>query len=224
MNGLHSATQESFNAIRQLRRVDPLRAPPAEALQQKLKGYLDSLRDRLKREGHTQEDAQDVLYALVALADEVALNLGDPVSTAWGRELLQMHYFRENTAGDGFFEKLKAIRKDRSRSKVLWVYAMCLSLGFQGKYQVRGGELELLNMIEELHRELGPPPVDTTLLAPDGERPNETFAKARTQLPVLLASVGLLVIGVLVFTALRVNLAHNVSQLRELTAPAPQQP
>jgi type VI secretion system protein ImpK len=44
--------------------------------------------------------------------------------------LLQFEYFKENQAGEGFFDRLKQVRGDRTALGDL-VYYLVLSLGFQ---------------------------------------------------------------------------------------------
>src|SRR4029078_12893641 len=89
-------------------------------------------------------------------AGSVALSAGERLASGWMGHLLQFHYFRENTAGDGFFQRLETIRRDPRRREVLRSYALCLWFGFQGRYRVRGGELELMTLGESLQREVGP--------------------------------------------------------------------
>jgi type VI secretion system protein ImpK len=127
----------------------------------------------------------DITYAICALADEVALNAGEPLASGWMGHLLQFHYFRENTAGDGFFQRLETIRRDPRRREVLRVYALCLWFGFQGRYRVRGGELELMNLGESLQREVGPRPSEIEALSPHGDRPTEALGRARASLTLV---------------------------------------
>src|SRR5207237_4035065 len=91
--------------------------------------------------------------------------------------LLQRHYFHENVAGVAFFTRLEGIRKDPRRAEALRVYYLALAFGFRGKHAVRGGELELLNLTEALHRELGRGRrFESEMLSPRGERPQEALA------------------------------------------------
>ena len=46
-------------------------------------------------------------------------------------------------AGEGFFGRLERILADPKRVEALTVYHMALQFGFEGRYAVRGGELEL---------------------------------------------------------------------------------
>ena len=143
MDAVHAATQDCFGAIQQIRRTDPNLLPQPEVLQRRMRTFVDRMQSSLRDAGLNHADVEDITYAVCALADEVALNSGEPLASGWMGNLLQFHYFRENTAGDGFFNRLEAIRKDPRRKDVLRVYALCLWFGFQGRYRVRGGGLRL---------------------------------------------------------------------------------
>ena len=149
MDVVQAATQDCFGAIQQLRRSDPTLLPDPELLQRRMRTFIDRMQSALRDSGLPHADVDDITYAICALADEVALNAGEPLASGWMGHLLQFHYFRENTAGDGFFQRLESIRRDPRRRDVLRVYALCLWFGFQGRYRVRGGELELMTLGEQ---------------------------------------------------------------------------
>ena len=84
-------------------------------------------------------DVVDMAYAVVALADEIALHKGGSIRDFWMQRPLQLHYFNENLAGEGFFHRLNAVLSDPSRNDILRVYYVCLLMGFQvGTSRVRG--------------------------------------------------------------------------------------
>ncbi len=189
--------------------------PAPEVLQRRLRSFVDRMQSQLSDAGLAHQDTEDITYAICALADEVALNAGEPVASGWMGQLLQFHYFRENTAGDGFFTRLEDIRRDPRRHDVLRVYALCLWFGFQGRYRVRGGELELMTLSESLQREVGPRPSELETLSPNGERPTETLARARANTTLLFIAAGALVFAVLLFVGLRLALAGSLSSMSE---------
>ncbi len=215
MDAVHAATQDCFGAIQQLRHADPAMLPAPEVLQRRLRGFVDRMQSQLADAGLAHQDVEDITYAIIALADEVALNAGEPVASGWMGQLLQMHYFRENTAGDGFFQRLENIRHDPRRHDALRVYALCLWFGFQGKYRVRGGELELLTLSESLQREVAPRSADVEQLSPSGDRPTETLSRARANTPLLLVAAGALVFALLLFVGLRLALSGSLSSLTD---------
>jgi type VI secretion system protein ImpK len=215
MDAVHAATQDCFGAIQQIRRTDPNLLPQPEVLQRRMRTFVDRMQSNLRDTGLNHSDVDDITYAVCALADEVALNAGEPLASGWMGTLLQFHYFRENTAGDGFFNRLDAIRKDPRRRDVLRVYALCLWFGFQGKYRVRGGELELMSLGETLQRDVGPRPSEIETLSPHADRPTEPLARARGSMTLLYVAGGALLLALLLFVALRLALASSTSGLSE---------
>ncbi len=223
MNHVHAATQYCFGAISQVRRLDPANVPAPDLLHQRMSGFVEEMRTQLRKAGFSNQDVEDITYAIVALADEVALNSGEPVSSYWMGNLLQFKYFRENTAGDGFFSRLEAVRRDPQRKDALEIFTLCLLFGFQGKYRVRGGELELMTLTESLKREAFRPTINTEVLSPHGERPTEAIVGVKRHAPLLLASIGAVAAAVLLYGGLRLSLAGNLSSIAQDMA-TPQTP
>ena len=154
MDRITEVTRDCFNAVIQLRRVDPSGWPAPQLLQQRFRAYVDRLLTRASQAGLNRDDADAVAYAVVALIDEVVASSSDALRDAWAGQSLQLHYFKENVAGEAFFERLAALRRDPRRREVLQAYFLALQLGFQGRYRVRGGDLELLAIVDELRRDL----------------------------------------------------------------------
>jgi type VI secretion system protein ImpK len=193
-------------------------APPPEILHQRLRGFIDALIERGPREGHQERDVMDMAYALVALADEMAMSMSESVRRYWMGNLLQLRYFNENVAGEGFFTRMEALRRPPQRLEVLEVYYLCLLFGFQGKYAVRGGEIELLNLIEVVRTELSQALDVPDELSPSGERPDDAVLKARGRMPLIWVSVGALVLAVGVYVALRISIGNEGAAARERIA------
>ena len=140
-------TGECFGAIARLRELDgPVPSP--ETVHSRVRGFIEALKDRARTHGVPDKDTQDIVYALVALTDEVAINSPEPLRSYWQSQPLQLHYFGENVAGEGFFARLQALLSDGRRIEVLRVYHLCMLFGFQGKYGFPGGEVELLRIAD----------------------------------------------------------------------------
>jgi type VI secretion system protein ImpK len=178
MERVNQVTQDCFNAVAQLRRLEEGALPPPESLHRRLRGFVDALFQKGQQAGFSREDLNDMAYAVVALADEVAVTTSEELRQFWiGREL-QMHYFKENVAGEAFFTRLETLRRDPRRAEVLQVYYLALLFGFQGRYRVRGGEIELLNLVEELGRDVARGRRrDVETLSPEGEAPDRSRAR-----------------------------------------------
>jgi type VI secretion system protein ImpK len=143
MNRVNEVTKDCFNALIQLRCLGKDAAARPEHIYERLRGYVDEMIARGKQMKVTESDLADMTYAIVAFADELAQRKPGPVRDYWHSRPLQLYYFGENIAGDGFFDRLDRIIADPKRLEALTVYHMALQFGFEGRYAVRGGELEL---------------------------------------------------------------------------------
>jgi type VI secretion system protein ImpK len=160
-------------------------------------------------------DAADARYALVALIDETALHCEGVLREYWLPRLLQTRFFQENQAGEGFFERLAALRLDGKRSALLRVFYLCLLLGFKGKYELRGSELELMEIHESVRRELQRAKAipSEVLLSPQGRRPRERTADtSRNRLLLTLTAISTCV-AALAYVGMRVSLEQQTQQL-----------
>jgi type VI secretion system protein ImpK len=155
MDKVNEVTKDCFNALVQIRNLadDGFLAP--EMLHARVKGFIDELFRSGQRAGIYERDLHDMAYAIVALADEVAMRKSGSVRDVWLSNPLQLQYFSENLAGEGFFFRLEQLLADPRRVDTLRVYYLCLLFGFQGKYAIRGGELELAAVQRRVKDTLG---------------------------------------------------------------------
>ena len=72
------------------------------------------------------------LYAIVAFMDEQILRSQWSGRQQWMSQPLQLTYFNENTAGEGFFTRMQALEQRPNQAHVLEIYYLCLALGFRG--------------------------------------------------------------------------------------------
>ncbi|MCY1081281.1 DotU family type IV/VI secretion system protein [Archangium lansingense] len=211
MQRVTEATKDCFDAAIRIRNSDAASVPPPEVLHHRLRGVVDELLRRAAVLGFSHQDAQDMAYAMVALLDEVALTRPEPYRSFWMTNLLQLQYFNENVAGDGFFHRLQSIRKDPHRAEVLQVYYLCMLFGFQGRYRIRGGELELMTLIDSVQKDLErAKPFDYELLSPHGERPTESMLAGKRRISPMIISLGAMMLALLVYGGLMLGLNGNV--------------
>ena len=210
MDRITEVTRDCLDALIQVRRLPPDSLPAAATLHRQLRSFVDAMFTRAAQVGFSREDANDIAYALVALADEIVLSRSEQIRDFWAGQSLQLHYFHENVAGEAFFTRLSSIRKDPRRLEVLQVYYLALLLGFQGRYQVRGGEMELITLTEDLQRELGRARrFDAEVLSPQGERPEESRGTGRRTGLVLWIALGALGLALLLYGGLRLSLGMS---------------
>ncbi|MFO0634387.1 MAG: DotU family type IV/VI secretion system protein [Nannocystaceae bacterium] len=155
MDRVNEITKDCFDALIQLRNVadESLLAP--EMFHARVIGFIDELFRSGPRVSLGDRDVHDIAYAIVALADEVAMRKTGTIRDVWMSKPLQLHYFNENLAGEGFFHRLEMLLTDPRRVDVLRVYYLCLLFGFQGRYAIRGGELELAAVQRRVRDALG---------------------------------------------------------------------
>ncbi len=101
-------------------------------------------------------------YALVALADDLALHSDWDHAQLWGRWLLELRHFNTSFAGAEFFDRLERLRQRlggvqdpnlrQQILSVIEVYYTCLRLGFRGRYRSsQRGEVDgLMNALQAL--------------------------------------------------------------------------
>jgi type IV/VI secretion system ImpK/VasF family protein len=152
--------------------------------------------------------ASDALLAVAALLDELALRDEGALAERWRRvALLQQRFLHPDltTAGDRFFDRLEELLvapRSAATLSVLRIYAICLELGFQGRYAAQDEGQPLIEARRRLALRLG------TLAEPLAEaRSHLASGKAppRSRRRVLPALVALC----LATAALSLGLAHH---------------
>jgi type VI secretion system protein ImpK len=215
-------TRDCFDAILALREADDASLPDPAQLHAGLRGVVDELLRRAAAAGFGRDDVQDMAYAVVALLDEVVLGKGsEGLRQFWSGQPLQIHYFQENVAGEAFFARLEAVRRDPQRLEVLRVYHLALLFGFQGRYRVRGGEFELLGLTDALDRDLARAEAgDTDELSPRGARPAEGAGRSVRGGPLLWMGLGALALSLVLYVGLRISLSTSTAAVVERLASA----
>lgn len=151
--------------------------------------------DYLERAAFEQQiptqQIQNAKYALAAFVDELVLSSAWPGRNTWMGKPLQLQFFGEHLAGEGFFKKLIEIRQTAIENiDVLEIYYICLQLGFEGAYRMRGLDqlltlqIDIRNQIELIRGVIDP------RLAPDGVAKPTTTARVGMLVPYwVIASV-----------------------------------
>jgi type VI secretion system protein ImpK len=212
MDRINQITSDCFIALSQLRELDAPAASP-QLVHDRLRGFVDSMRQRAREEGVSTQDADDLAYAVVALADEIAMGKPEPMRGFWMSQPLQLAFFNETLAGEGFFARLQEMRRDARRAGVMRVYYQCLLLGFQGKYSIRGGDLELMKLIDQLRPEVMRRMEVPDTLSPNGLPPDEPMVRSSSRNPFLYVALGLFAIAIAGFIGMRFSLNQSVADL-----------
>jgi type VI secretion system protein ImpK len=182
-----------------------------DVLRRRIRTLLDQFAARAREAGASDVDVQDARYALVAFLDEQLLKAPWSGRQEWMIEPLQLTEYGENTAGEGFFARLDAISEDRRRAHVAQIYHLCLCLGFQGKYAVRGAE-SLSAVTEQLAAQLGPALAIGDVPSPHAT-PTQTGArKGRREFPLVALGTVCLVAAIALFVVLRVSIGGAATE------------
>ena len=201
--------------------------PAPQVLRQRITGLLEALNTRGAEANIPRADLAEALYAIVAFMDEQILRSQWSGRQQWMSQPLQLTYFNENTAGEGFFIRMQALEQRPSQAHVLEIYYLCLALGFRGKYALQSaGDLDA---VEErasgvLCRQL--PPSDE--VSPHGYQREAARGFAQRSTPLVLISGAFLGLSLIVFIVLKVigsmNATEEAGQIRHSTPaqlPAP---
>jgi type VI secretion system protein ImpK len=204
-------TKDGLSALAQIRAADEGSLPSPEVLHQRLRALVDDALHRAAGLGLGREEANDAVYPLVALADEVVLGKGsEALSSFWSAQPLQLLFFGENVAGEAFFTRLEAVRRDPRRAELLRAYYLALVFGFQGRYRVRGGELELMALVDSVARDVARGrQADVESLSPSGERPSQGLGNAGRNVLFLWIAAGAVLLSLLFYLGLRLSLASG---------------
>lgn len=133
---------------------------------------------------------KDAKYALAAFIDEVVLTSTWPGRTEWMSRPLQLEFFGEHTAGEGFFTRLANLRQGgESNLHLLELYYYCLQLGFEGVYKIKGVE-HLMALQVDLRSQIdgyrGPV---KTQISPEGLPTNAFINQVRRHVPYWVIAV-----------------------------------
>lgn len=106
----------------------------AEELRNELKSRFNDSQNAAADNGMSGEIYQAAKYPVVAYIDELLLCSKWEGKSDWQREPLQRVYFNTTSAGADFYNRLNVLNKFGPDRDVREVYALCLGLGFRGKY------------------------------------------------------------------------------------------
>jgi type VI secretion system protein ImpK len=195
----------------------------AASFRNQIKGAITAAEAEASRNGYVTEDVRLATFAVVALLDESILNSNNPIFTDWPRMPLQEELFGVHTAGEMFFsciDRLMAKSDSPQAADVLEIYALCLLLGYRGRYSISGQEgvrVVASTVTEKLqHLRGGPHP-----LAPNWAPPQDAVRQQASDpwvRALLFSTMGALLLAILFFVGFKFALISGASGLH-LTAP-----
>ena len=178
--------------------------------------FFNALERDARSANYSVEQVKDTQYALCAFLDESVLRSGDnELRRHFELQPLQFRYFGVHLAGEGFFEKIDALRGDvKQHLDVLEVYHLCLALGFEGKFSL-GQKDQLRYLANTLGQDIARYRKTPKALSPDWALPDQVSQMLRHEVPLwlYLALIALVCAGV--YLTLDWLLAKDVAALSE---------
>lgn len=204
---LNSVCQPLLSKIATLEAFDD---HPKEQALHLLERGVEQMKLRAKTHGCCTQDLQEASYALAALIDEQIPLRCPKLAGKWRSALLQS-LFRDNQGGSFFFDRLETILDDPDRQGVLSIYAICLALGFRGKFS-EGGHEELAKVRARVRRRLSSslPNIDlhATRSPPEAPRSRTLLSKQ-----LILPTAVMLCLAMLCMASLRKKLDRTSETL-----------
>lgn len=198
----------------------------ADAFRSHIKEFLTGVERGATKLGSSAEDVHLCKYAFCATVDEAILMSQFKVRDAWQRQPLQLQFFGEQLAGEQFFAKLEALRREgAARVQILEVFHMCLLMGFQGKYLIEGSE-KLNYLTARLGDEIAHLKGTRATFAPHWAPPDRISNRLKNEVPLWVIASVFVLLGALAFTGLRWQLSrsteHDLAAYKEVVKLAPQ--
>jgi type VI secretion system protein ImpK len=184
---------------------------------------LDAMVNEGRANGVPDVELAEARYALVAFIDEQVLKSTWFGRTEWMSQPLQLLNYREYTAGENFFVRLRSHLQSGARPLALEIYYLCLALGFRGAYGVTGETAAIASYFDATRRELGKRLPSTAKFGPHALTGERVAAERKSNLLLISVIVGCSVLVLLVLVGLHFELRSEVGQaLLSLSGPAVQ--
>jgi type VI secretion system protein ImpK len=178
--------------------------------------FFKALERDARGANYSVEQVKDTQYALCAFLDESVLRSGDnELRRHFELQPLQFRYFGVHLAGEGFFEKIDALRGDvKHNLDVLEVYHLCLALGFEGKFSL-GQKDQLRYLANTLGQDIARFRKTPKALSPDWALPDQVSQMLRHEVPLWLYLALFALVCAGVYLTLDWLLAKDVAALSE---------
>ena len=122
--------------------------PAPHDLRQRIIDVLDRMVGAARAARVPEAEIAEARYALVAFIDEQILKSAWPGRVEWMNQPLQLALYREVTAGENFFARMRALLNHGGHEDALEIYYLCLALGFRGAYGVSGNAAGLTSFAD----------------------------------------------------------------------------
>lgn len=155
---------------------------------------------------------QQAKYALAAFIDELVLSSAWLGRNQWMGTPLQLQFFGEHLAGENFFQRLQTLRQNpQANIDLLEIYFLCLQLGFEGVYRLRGLEHLLslqVDLRSQIEMERG---IVSPILSPAGLPEQSIVTKVGARLPYWVIGSVTAAIMFFIFLGFTVAIDHQAN-------------
>lgn len=195
MDAMYRASAEMLLSAAQL--GDERNTASADQVRQ---GMLNGLRDMVSRcraAGVADAEIAEARYAIVAFIDERVLQSNWAGRAEWMSNPLQLQLYREYTAGENFFARMRALLNRGVPSGALEVYYLCLAMGFTGAMPGAGGAQAARSYLDAARGPLTRSSRSTSM-SPNGTPSDPYPMRVRTRSvvwPLILASAVVALVG-----------------------------
>lgn len=193
----------------------------ANAFRANIQAGLRSAEKDAVKKAYAPDDIRNATLAIVAFLDESILTSNNPVFSSWHSMPLQEEMFGHHVAGETFFdnlEKLMSRPDSHDVADVLEVYALCLLLGYKGRYGLSGPEATrpiIDSALDKIRRVRGP----LTGLSPSWAVPEGGVVLAKRDpwvFPLALGALSCAVFGILLFVVFKLRMLSGASDIHAL--------
>lgn len=219
---MNDVTKEVLRALAEIRAVaerrpaDGWTRPRPGVLHARMRAFAERAMTRAAELGFPPRDVQDIGFALVALIDETVMAAGGELREHWLSCSLQLQLFNTNIAGQEFFRRLHDIRQTPGRLEALKAYYLCLLFGFRGQYRVRGREVELQRVVDDVSQALHQGGLlRDAPLSPHGARPADRSGGAGRDMPVVWIGAAAVLAALLLYAGMFISVAVTADALVE---------
>jgi type VI secretion system protein ImpK len=182
-------------------------------LRQRLIGSLDRMVSDGRRLGIADADLAEARYALVAFIDEQVMRSEWAGRSEWMSRPLQLELYRENTAGENFFVRLKALLRSGERPVAVEIYYLCLLLGFNGAYRDAGDAGALDKFTRAARDQLTKVLPDASKVSPHAKPKGSTRSVKTSWGPLLGIALGSALLVVVVLIGLGASTGARLDEL-----------
>lgn len=166
---------------------------------------ITTLEATLRSANIPEAQVQIAKYVLCATADDIVQNLPSSDRLLWTQYSMLSRFFQTRDSGVGFYDELAKLRQNPQQNHdLLGLMHACMSLGFEGKYRVTGGDIAHQQIRRDIYQTLrASEPRVTEDLSPHWRGQDIAAAHVRRAVPlwaVAASTAGLLLVC---FLALR---------------------